>query len=202
MGQRSQFVFRTITSNNPYARDNFTQVRTAMHLPWNYGLYMVMRAANALETARSVYQTHLPQNMNDQSVQVVRCAFAHDTLTGDVQGLSQYDDVSDESVSEFDNSDGVFLLDVDADLVTRFGFLIGRDLKKVVGVEEYLADYAEQVAHFKRHATVGESAMFRDALTLLREAEEEGFLLTQKQADSMRAAAPSKPYPLNTGKAA
>lgn len=186
MGQRSQLVIRYIATTGYGETQQHQTHRRATHFQWNWGPYMILRAAQAVNFARTFawnrhYYLEAHNNVNG-----LHATFSVNQTTGDVQGLHPDYDVSEESIDEFDNDNGCFLMDVAADGEFTFGFLTARDLHTVVTAEDYFTDGGRNLEDYSDDPAFHQAV--RDALDTLTAAEGEGLGMDQATVDALRPA--------------
>lgn len=191
MGQRSLLVIRYATENR--SGGNTVNHRIARHFQWNWGHFMILRAAQTARLMDTMQSKYYSFNGADNALGAA-ATFCVNQTTGDVQGLGAWADESAQSIEDHDNNNGAFLLDIDVDGSWTFGFLIGHeddgDLKTVTTASEYLRasrsvldinadenDIAED--------DVEQMRVLKSALAALIEFEGDGHAMTQQTADEL-----------------
>lgn len=186
MGQRSLLVIRYATENNGQT----TYHRIARHLHWNWGQFMIHRAAQVaalMNVAATDRYYHHDARGHAQGAAVTFCV---NQVTGNVQGLNANDDESRYSIADHDNNNGVFLLDIDTHGQWSFGFLVGRenggDLATIATAAEYLNASGDSVDNIRRNVDDERADQLAFALAKLMEFERSGHAMNQATADLLK----------------
>ena len=197
MGQRSQMIVGFTNSESLRNNEGPTLDRKAMYFQWRWGVHLIVCAAQAVRLARKQVEDQFLY-MKPEDVMAAQCAtYAVNQVSGQIQGWQNIEEETewlDESGSGvFDNNDGMFLIQLHAsapdeegnrDNSFTFGFINGgRDNATVVTADEYLERYSETVRAW-RDIDEGREAL-EEALDTLHEAEADGFLMSQEEADKL-----------------
>lgn len=200
MGQRSQMIVG-FTNNEPVRKfSGPTHDRRAMHCQWRWGVHLIVCAAQAVRLARRQidysYMYVRPTDVLD-----AQCAtYAVNQVSGEIQGLHDVEEVTEwlnkSGAEAFDNNNGMFLIqlhasapDEDGNKGNRFtfGFTIGGsnggDNATVVTADEYLERFGDMVSEWRADNEACEA--LDAALDTLHEAEADGFLMSQEEADKL-----------------
>ena len=196
MGQRSQMIVG-YTNAEPQ-RKNYgpTRDRRAMHCQWRWGVHLIVCAAQAVRLARKQVESPFLY-MKPEDTLAAQCAiYAVNQVSGEIQGLDsvggQTEELNEKGAEAFDNDNGMFLIQLHAnapdeegnrDNSFTFGFTNRGDNATVVTADEYLEQFGETVRAW-RDLDEGREALDA-ALETLREAEADGFLMSQEEADKL-----------------
>lgn len=160
MGQRSQYVFEV----NVIGYDGtVTTARKAGHFQWVFGAFMAQRSGQVVHYLLNASKRGTLASVEQEDlVQALTAMIGINHASGEVQGLSPRDDVSQYGAEGFDNNNGLFLLSVTVDRRKRFetgyaaewcfGYVIGEedggDFSTVVTLDEYAANFRQMFAEF------------------------------------------------------
>lgn len=184
MGQRSQMFVQVQPSQHASSQ---SPRREGRHYQWVWGPHMIVRAAQVVRLLETATETKAIRYWSAaEATAGIIATYSVNQATGEVQGLSPYDDVSGARLEECDNNNGALLVHVDpAGESYSFAFLIGSendgDLATVTGVEGLMAAFTGYPWHKERT----ESEALEDAYQTLLEAEDRGHLMDQATADDI-----------------
>ena len=200
MGQRSQMIVGFTNSESLRNNEGPTCNRRAMYFQWRWGVHLVVCAAQAVRLARKQVEDQFLY-MKPEDVMAAQCAtYAVNQVSGQIQGWQNIEEetewLNESGSGVFDNNNGMFLIQLHAsapgeggnrDNSFTFGFTIGSseggDNATVVTADEYLEQFGETVRAW-RELDEGREALDA-ALETLREAEADGFLMSQEEADKL-----------------
>lgn len=135
MGQRSHLVI----GYKGYAYEEWkpveVQKRYVRYLHWNWGEYMVMRAAQVIEYL-TVSARRGPHVSQDENAMGALATFCVNYATGVTQGLHEDDDDSGSTSRHWDNNNGAFVIEMGDNGDYSFGFLTGTEEKRNVNGRE------------------------------------------------------------------
>lgn len=196
MGQRSLLVIGYQTYDGRKDPDLISHHRIARHFQWNWGQFMILRAAQVAELMSTTdHDRHYWMDADNHAAGAA-VTFCVDRTTGNAQGFHRMDDESANSIAEHDNNNGAFLLDIGPDGEWSFGFLIGHeddgDLKSIATASEYLEAAWETPAWLRVRDQEERADEVEHALTTLQEFERDGHAMNQANADRLA-------QPINTG---
>lgn len=150
MGQRSHLAIAYPTTDTDTAPG-----RIVRYFHWNWGPFMLIRAGQAAHYLSAAvasglmgYAHRLPEVSRGACV-----SFCVNQTTGDVQGLAGADDDSAYPASEWDNNDGVFVVDITGDENVPFTF--GFFLRRYEAADGFVAATAAEYAAAYQVATGG-----------------------------------------------
>jgi hypothetical protein len=186
MGQRSLLVIRYATECNGQT----TYHRIARHLHWNWGQFMIHRAAQVADLMSITDADNYYWHDAERHAKGAAIVFCVNRTTGNVQGINASDDESGYSIEQHDNNNGAFLLDIDTHGQWSFGFLIGRenrgDLATIATAAEYLNASGDSVDNVRRNAGDERADVLALALAQLQEFERGGHAMNQATADLLK----------------
>lgn len=197
MGQRSKMIVGYTNAEPVREFSGPTRDRRAMHCQWRWGVHLIVCAAQAVRLARKQVEDQF-LHMKPKDALAAQCAtYAVNQVSGSIQGLDNVERVTERlnksGIEKFENNDGMFLIQLHASAPDEednrvnsfaFGFINGgRDNATVVTTDEYLERYSETVRAW-RDIDEGREAL-EEALDTLHEAEADGFLMPQEEADKL-----------------
>lgn len=200
MGQRSKMIVGYTNAEPVREFSGPTRDRRAMHCQWRWGVHLIVCAAQAVRLARKQVEDQF-LHMKPKDALAAQCAtYAVNQVSGSIQGLDNVEGVTERlnksGIEKFENNDGMFLIQLHAsapdeegnrDNSFTFGFTIGcedgGDNATVVTADEYLEQFGKTVRAW-RDLDEGREALDA-ALETLREAEADGFLMSQEEADKL-----------------
>ena len=190
MGQRSQ-MFAQI-DQRPSSGER-GPVRVGRHYQWVWGPHMIIRAAQVVRFLQAAEESGTARYwMASEPAAGIVATYGVNQYTGEVQGLSDYDDVSDLALDECDNNNGAVLFPVNAERAWSFAFLLGAEqgemMERIAGVRELMAGFSRYPWQSDR----AESAMLEDSIQTLIAAEESGHLMSQHRADVIAGRRPAQ----------
>ena len=177
-----------------------TRDRRAMHCQSRWGVHLIVCAAQAVRLARKQID-YSYMYIKPEDTLAAQCAiYAVNQVSGEIQGLDsvemQTEELNEKGAKAFDNNNGMFLIQLHASAPDEednrvnsfaFGFTIGRenggDNATVVTADEYLEQFGETVRAWRDDDEAREA--LDAALETLREAEADGFLMSQEEADKL-----------------
>ena len=189
MGQRSLLVIGYKTYEGRKDPENVTNHRIARHFQWNYGHFMILRAAQVAELmattqADRYYWMDAPSHATGATV-----TFCVNRTTGNVQGFHRMADESAQPIANHDNNNGAFLLDIGPEGEWSFGFLIGHedggDLETIATASEYLIAARDTPEWLRSQGENDRADAVERALTTLQEFERGGHAMNQATADRL-----------------
>lgn len=184
MGQRSQMFVQVQPSKHASSQ---SPRRAGRHYQWVWGPHMIVRAAQVVRLLEGATASKALRYWScDEAIFGILSTYSVNQLTGSVQGLHPYDDVSAMRLDECDNNNGAFLVHVDPkNEGYSFAFLVGPedggDLTTVTGVEGLMAAFTGY-PWLKDRAECEE---LEDAYQTLRATEDDGHLMDQATADDI-----------------
>ena len=193
MGQRSQ-MFAQI-DQRPSSGDRGS-VRAGRHYQWVWGPHMIIRAAQVVRLFQAAEEAKTSRYWTaSEAAAGIVATYGVNQATGEVQGLNDYDDVSDVPLHQCDNNNGAVLFHVDSERAWSFAFLIGPEqgesLKSVAEVRDLLAAFYGHP--WQQHRA--ECPALEDAIQTLITAGQAGHLMSQEMADTI-ARGPAQEYQL------
>lgn len=179
MGQRSQLFATAINE-----RDGQVS-RQGRYYQWVWGPYMITRAAQVARYLNAATESGMIKHTRpDEFTAAVVATYGVNLTTGEVQGLSADDDVSDLSLRECYNNNGAFLAHLDSDHHWSFLFMLpDGDTFKAVTTEQFL----NLAINPERRSDDTVAA----AVEVLLKAEAEGHRMTVKTAEQVAYSVPA-----------
>lgn len=181
MGQRSQMFAQIDQSLRSGERG---PVRAGRHYQWVWGPHMIIRTAQVVRFLEAAEESKTSRYwMASEAAAGIVATYGVNQLTGEVQGLSEYDDVSELALDECDNNNGAVLFHIDAQRAWSFTFLLGVEqgemMERIAGVEHLMAGFSGYPWQQER----AQCPALEDAIQTLINAEESGHLMSQEMAD-------------------
>ena len=200
MGQRSKMIVG-FTNTEPMSRgDSPTRERSAMYFQWRWGAHLIVCAAQAVRLARKQVKDKFLHIAPADALAAQRAIYSVNQLTGKIQGWQSVERETkwlDENGTDLsDGPNGMFLIQLHANTPDEegnransfaFGFTIGGsnggDNATVVTADEYLERFGDMVSEWRADNEACEA--LDAALDTLHEAEADGFLMSQEEADKL-----------------
>lgn len=185
MGQRSQIIIRRART---FSADGQTRyARIARHLHWNWGIHMIQRAAQVVQLMQTQDGTGINSLHKPGMLQGILATFCVNRVTGTAMGLHEDEDVAAYDVSGFDNNNGLFLLDIDADGNWSFALVVGTedggDCRTVTTAYDYFEHSRTNLNELLREAP-DYLAELAHSMRILTEAEQDHHM-TQETANEL-----------------
>lgn len=181
MGQRSQ-MFAVVEQHGAFITEK--PVRIGRHYQWVWGEHMIIRAGQVIRYLDTATQNGALRYSSAAEIAAgITATYGVNQATGEVQGLSSRDDVSDFSLTGCDNNDGAFLVHVSKEREYSFGFVLNtgyQDFSPLCGVQAVIDCY-------RVHRP---SPEVQEAITALQAAAERGRLM-DAETDFLVATAPN-----------
>ncbi len=191
MGQCSQLFVTAETAATEFG--GARRHRIGRHHQWRWGPHMLICAAQVVDYLNTAVADEYYRPTSEVAEGVAAIYGVH-RVTGEVSGLSLYDDVSTASADECDNNNGAFLVNLTPEGYT-IGFLVGEendgDLTTITDVDGLMAAFGidwSRVSQGLTHDAREWAQTVAAAVATLRLADAMGFGMSQDTADRVAAA--------------